>query len=226
MKSLRAILPFLIRHAATLILLALVTPSTARAQIQARNCIDLFRDDTFADSEQKSLDGSTNPTLAKRISMILKLAKRKNFDHDPFVVFISEAIQQDGKIIYNGAMSFDGRADVKNGILQITVSSLNAKRGLLDKMGITSPGRAQGLNTVFAKTLYAILRGASKRLKSDDSIRLVRMNASSVINTSLKQTLTDFGFKKKLTGAPLMAAEISNDAQNLYLEINSLILNP
>jgi hypothetical protein len=186
------------------------------ASAKALNCENLF----LENHASLAFDGALNEKLAKRIAQIKKLAAKKNFDQVPVVFYLNNAIQKNGKVVFNGDVSLDGLVMVQDRKLIVTVSSMNTNPGILDKMGITSPGRTQGLNASFAKIFYAILRGASERARNEPSIQELTVKANSVINKDLKKMLTDFGFVTPETHQPLTAKEISGPGRDLYLKIS------
>jgi hypothetical protein len=186
------------------------------ASAKALNCENLFSENHGS----RAFESALNEKLTKRITQVTKLASKKNYDQAPVVIFVSKAIQKNGKIVFNGSVSLDGFVTVQDRKLIVTVSSMNSNPGFLDKMGITSPGRTQGLNASFAKIFYAILRGASERAKNDPAIQELTVRANFVINKDLKKMLTDFGFVIVESHQALPAKETSGPGRDLYLKIN------
>jgi hypothetical protein len=163
-----------------------------------------------------------NEAIEQRMKRVKVIAERKKFDQDYYVEMVSNKIgagrkdirYQDKNVALNAETAMDGDRFI------VTVNSVEANPGITNFLNLTVAAREAGLNSTFAKTFYSTIKGAALAAKANPAIKIIRINASVVINGGLKRSLSEMGFVSSSTHLPLTEVQIADKSgQSLIFEL-------
>lgn len=163
-----------------------------------------------------------NEALEQKMKRVKVIADRKKFDQDYYVGMVSNKIgagrtdirYRDKNVALNAETAMDGDRFI------VTVNSVEANPGIANLLNVTVAAREAGLNSTFAKTFYSTIKGAALAAKANPVIKVIRINASVVINAGLKRSLTEMGFVSTTNHLPLTETQIANKSgQSLVFEL-------
>jgi hypothetical protein len=160
--------------------------------------------------------------LEQKMKRVKLIADRKKFDQDFSVEMVSNKIGAGRKEINyrdkNVALNAETLRDGDKFI--VTVNSVEANPGVANFLNVTVAARESGLNSTFAKTFYSTIKGAALAAKANPGIKVIRINASLVINGGLKRSLSEMGFVSGKTHLPLTETQIADKSgQSLFFEL-------